>query len=97
MEKLSEIAVTQPHATYVALTHVFLHHWLYIARTVPMSAEFFFPSDDVLSLGFLPALTDQPAFGPTEQELLAMGGLVSLNPLFTSLLLFHLLVVLQPL
>ena len=39
IEKLSEIAVTQPLAAYVAFTYVFLHCWSYIARTVPMSAE----------------------------------------------------------
>ena len=56
MENLPEIAVTQPHAA-VTFTHVFLHHWSYIARTVPMSAEFFYPLNDALSLGLLPALT----------------------------------------
>ena len=34
IEKLSEIAITQPHAAYSAFTHVFLHHWLYIAQMV---------------------------------------------------------------
>jgi len=66
MEKLSEIAVTQPHAAYAALTHVFLHCWSYIVRTVPMSAELFYLLDDGLSLHLLPALTGQQANHPVD-------------------------------
>jgi len=75
MEKLSEIAVTMPHAAYVALTCMFLHRWSYITWTVPMSAEIFCPLDDVLSLLFLPALTGQPALNESFFLcLLAMGA-----------------------
>ena len=35
MEKLSEVAVTQPQAAYAAFMHVFLHRWSYVARTIP--------------------------------------------------------------
>ena len=56
MEKLSEIAITQPQAAYTAFTHVFLHRWSYIARTVPFTPELFHPLDDVLSLHFLPEI-----------------------------------------
>ena len=66
MEKLSEIAITQPQAAYTAFTHVFLHCWLYIARTVPFIPELFHPLDNVLSLRFLPAMTGRPAFGSIE-------------------------------
>jgi len=86
---------------YAAFTHVFLHRWSYIAQIIPVSAELFCPLDDVLSLHFLPALTGQPAFCPIEQELLFLParhwGLGVLFQPFTFLLLFHLLVVLQPL
>jgi len=79
MEKLSEIAITQPQAAYRAFTHVFLHHWLYIAQTVPMSPELFHPLNEVLSLCFLPTVTGQPAFGSIEHELFSLpaghGGL----------------------
>ena len=57
MEKLSEIAITQPQAAYMTYTHVFLHCWSYIVQTVPMASELFLPLDDVLSLRFLPAMT----------------------------------------
>ena len=51
IEKLSDIAVTQPQAAYVAST-VFLHHWSDIARTVLMSHDLYCPLDEVLSLYF---------------------------------------------
>jgi len=37
-----------------------------------MSAEFFYPLDDVLTLRFLPAQTSQPAFGPIEREIISL-------------------------
>ena len=46
MEKLSEVAVTQPQAAYAAFMHVFLHRWSYVARTIPWSPELFHPLDD---------------------------------------------------
>ena len=72
IEKLSEIAITQPQAAYMAFMHVFLHRWSYIARTVPMSSELFLSLDDVLSLCFLPAVTGKSAFGPVEWKLLSL-------------------------
>ena len=84
MEKLSEIAITQPLAADTAFTHVFLHHWSYTARTVPFTPELFHPLDDVLSLRFLPAMTGRPAFGSIERELLSLparlGGLGVIIP-----------------
>ena len=72
MEKLSEVAVTQPQAAYTAFMHVFLHRWSYFARTIPWSPELFHPLDDVVSLHFLPAVTGQQAFGSVERELLSL-------------------------
>jgi len=92
MGEVSEIAVTQPHAVYTALTHVFLHlgH-----KLLGLSTELFYPLDDVLSLIFLPALTGQPAFNESFFFcLFAMGGTVSLIQLFAFILP---LVILHPL
>ena len=58
-----------------------------------MATEFFYPLDDVLSLHLLPAMTGQPASGPTERELLSLparlGGLGVIVPTahFSSLIL----------
>jgi len=72
--KLSEIAITQSQAAYMAFTHVFLHHWLYISRTALMISELFHPLDDVLILRFLPAMTSQLPFSSIEHKLLSMPG-----------------------
>ena len=52
-----------------------------------MSAELFYPLDDVLSLYFLPALSSQPVFGPTESLSSHHGGLGVIVPLLISLFL----------
>ena len=79
MEKFSEVAVTQPQAAYAAFMHVPLNRWSYVARTIPWSLKLFHPLDNVVSLRFLPAVTDQKAFGSVERELLSLparlGGL----------------------
>ena len=35
LERLSEIALTQPQAAYAALTHGLVSKWTYLARTTP--------------------------------------------------------------
>ena len=59
--------------------YVFLHRWSYVAQTIPWSRELFHPLDDVVSLHFLPTVTDRQAFGSVEHELLSLpaclGGL----------------------
>ena len=67
IEKLSDIAVTQPQAAYAVFIHVFQHHWSYITHTVLMSHDLYCPLDENLGLRFLPTLTGQSAFGPTEK------------------------------
>jgi len=90
IEKLSEIAITQSQAAYAAFTHVFLHRWSYLARTVPMFDDLYCPLDEVLSLRFLPALTGHPAFGPTERELLSLPArLGGLGVVIPSIYFFH--------
>ena len=42
IEKLSSIAITQPHAAYASFTHILISRWLYISRTVP-NMSFLFP------------------------------------------------------
>ena len=57
IDKLSEIAITQPKAAYAVFMHVFLHHWSFVPRTVPWSPNLFHPLDDVMNLCILPVLT----------------------------------------
>ena len=86
------IAILQPQAAFATFTHMFLHHWSYLARTTPGSLESFQLLDDVLSTCFLPAVTGKPAFGPLERELLSLpahlGGLGIIIPTTHFLSLF---------
>jgi len=41
IEKLLVIAIIQLQAAFAAFTHMFLHRLSYIARTTPVSLEFF--------------------------------------------------------
>ena len=76
---LSEIALSQPHAAYAALTHGLLNKWSYLSRVIPNAGEVFSPLDNALRLQLIPALTSQPP--PNELEfslfslLARLGGL----------------------
>jgi len=56
IENLSEIAVTQLCAAYMAFYTCAFTVLVYIAQMVPMATNLFHPLDD-LSLCFLPAVT----------------------------------------
>ena len=58
--RLSEVAITQPHAAYAAFTHGLSSHWTYISRTIPRtfrtcSVPLRQPSTNTLSLHSLDA------------------------------------------
>ena len=76
---LGEIAKSQPHAAYSALTHGLLSKWTYLSRVIPNIADKFSPLDDVLRSDLLPALTGRPPPSDLEFALFALparlGGL----------------------
>ena len=76
---LGEIAKTQPHAAYSALTHGLLSKWTYLSRVIPNIADKLSPLDDVLRSDLLPALTGRPPPSDLEFALFALparlGGL----------------------
>ncbi|MCY4641269.1 MAG: reverse transcriptase domain-containing protein, partial [Gammaproteobacteria bacterium] len=84
IERLSSIALTQPHAAYAAYTHGLMSKWTFLARTVADIGDLFKPLEDAIRHRFLPALTGQNAFNDAERELMAlpvrMGGLGITNP-----------------
>ncbi len=77
VDRLSSIAVTQPHAAYAAFTHGLKHKWTYLIRTIPDLLQ---PLEDVIRHKFLPSLTGQSAIN---RELMALpirhGGLGIIN------------------
>ena len=52
----SNIARSQPHAAFTALTHVLLSKWTHFSRVRPNISRFFVPLDNSLRTDQLPAL-----------------------------------------
>ena len=84
LERLSSIAITQPHAAFAAFTHGLTNRWTYLARTTPNIAELIKPLEETIRRVLLPHLTGQNAFNDTERNLLALparlGGFGILDP-----------------
>ena len=84
VERLSSIAVTQPHAAYAAFTHGLKHKWTYLIRTIPDISVLIQPLEDAIRHKFLPSLTGQNALNDETRELMALpvrhGGLGIINP-----------------
>ena len=79
LSHLSEIALSQPHAAFSALTHGLLSKWTYLSRVIPNISHLLIPLDSVLRSDLLPALTGRPPPGDLECALFALparlGGL----------------------
>ena len=76
---LSEIAISQPHAAYSALTHGLSSKWSYLSRVTPSISHLLSPLDIALRTKLLPALTGRPIPNDLECALFALptrhGGL----------------------
>ena len=48
LKVLSSIAVTQPHAAFLAFMHGLISKWLFVARTIPDVEHLFQPLEDRL-------------------------------------------------
>ena len=57
---LSEIAKSQPHAAFTALTHGLMSKWTYISRVTPNIGDELSLLDDVLRSELIPAFTGRP-------------------------------------
>ena len=79
IERLSQIAESQPRAAYADLTHGLSSKWTYLSRTVSDIDLLLEPLEAAIRQNFLPALTGQNACNDLERELLALpvrlGGL----------------------
>ena len=62
LERLSEIATTQPQAAYAALTHGLVSKWTYLARTTPNIDALLEPLEEAIRHKLLPG---QSAFSNT--------------------------------
>ena len=72
VERLSSIAVTQPHAAYAAFTHGQTSKWTYLERTIPDIGDLLKPVENAIRQRFLPSLTGQNAFNDADRDLMAL-------------------------
>ena len=81
---LADIALTQPHAAYSALTHGVASRWSFITRTTPDIQNLLQPLEDAIHQLLIPALTGRPPCSNVERDIFALpsrlGGLGILNP-----------------
>ena len=91
--RLSEVAITQPHAAYAAFTHGLSSHWTYITRTIPDIQDLLSPLETAIHKHFIPALTGREACSAVERDLLALpvrlGGMGLVNPMSESTYAFE--------
>ena len=86
--QLAEIARSEPHCAYTAFRHSLVGKWQYLSRTIAGIESLLQPLEDAIRQCFIPALTNRPAPGDLERELLALptrlGGLGLVNPVAQS-------------
>ena len=79
LEVLTNIADSQPHAAYSALTHGLYSKWNYIARTTPGIEQDLQPLEDSIHMKLLPKLTGREPPCELKRRLFALpvcaGGL----------------------
>ena len=83
VDRLSSIAITQPHAAYAAFSHGLSSKWTYLARTIPDCEDLFKPLEEAIRQRLLPSLTGQNAFNDTDRDIALparLGGLGITDP-----------------
>ena len=69
---LSDIARAQPHASYAAFIHGFVHKFLYLCQTNSDIGSFLAPLEECISTIFIPALTGRPPLNALSRDLFAL-------------------------
>ena len=84
IEKLAEIADSQPHAAYGAITHGLSSKWSFLSRTTPDIDHLLVPIETSIRTILLPKLTGQDAPNDVERRLFSLparlGGLNITDP-----------------
>ena len=84
IEKLAEIADSQPHAAYGAITHGLSSKWSYLSRTTPDIDHLLVPIEASIRTTLLPKLTGHDAPNDVERRLFSLparlGGLNITDP-----------------
>ena len=85
---LAKIATFQPHASFAAFIHGFIHKFTYLARTNPNIGSLMQPLEDTIRSQLIPAWTGKAPPSDLERDLFALlarpGGLGIVNPVTLS-------------
>jgi hypothetical protein len=83
VERLSKIAITQPHAAFAAFTHSLQSRWSFVSRTIPDASVFFKPLEEAIRMKFIPSLLGR-GVNDLERKLFSLparhAGLGIFNP-----------------
>ena len=84
LQKLTEIARTEPQAAYTALTFGIKHRWNFIMRTVPNIEHLLQPLETTIREEFIPALANRHNPNEVERAIIGLpprlGGMGIPNP-----------------
>ena len=76
---MSAIAISQPHAAFAAYTHAMTSKWLYLSRNIAGINYQLQALENIIRLGFIPAITGCSPPNDTDRKLMALparlGGL----------------------
>ena len=79
IEKLTQIASSQPHVAYCAFKYGLRNKWMYLIRTTPNIGSLLQPIEDTVRHYFIPALTGRQAISDDERRIFSLptrlGGL----------------------
>ena len=71
VQKISQIAQSQPHAAYATFTHCLQRQWTFVSRSMPGVAELLKPLENEIRTSFIPALLRRNV-SDTDRELLSL-------------------------
>ena len=72
VERLAEIAVSQPQAAYTVLTHGLASGWTFISWTMEETGVYLQQVEEMVRNKVIPALTERAQPGEVERELFAL-------------------------
>ena len=87
MEQVGDFSNTQPHASYVALTHGLSNSWTFLSRVINLAVDQLQPLENCIRHRIIPSLTGRGPPGDLERKLLTLlhrlGGMGIFNPVKT--------------
>ena len=83
LDRLTTVALTQPHAAYAAFTHGLSNKWSFLTHTICGIGNLLQPLESIIRSKHIPAITGQPPPSNEIRDLLALparlGGIALSN------------------